>query len=153
MNKKEEIINRNKKKKILGVVNSLPGIVNYHFFNDNEEIEYYEKNIERIIKYDYPIFFNLNDMSVEEFVDNLIIKLTFRNNSPVVLLPYFKGENFWIKLEIKSYKDFLIGLHQNKSLIGNTIIDVSNDLMYDLEAGEDDYEVRVLRLCEVSQKK
>mgnify|MGYP000632912696 CR=1 FL=1 len=50
-------------------------------------------------------------------------------------------------MQVSDYKTFLKNIVTKKILFFNdTIIDISNKIIYDIEIGEDDYEIRIMSL-------
>lgn len=49
-------------------------------------------------------------------------------------------------MQVSDYKTFLKILLQKNIIFNDTIIDISNKIIYDIEIGEDDYEIRIMSL-------
>lgn len=49
-------------------------------------------------------------------------------------------------MQVSDYKTFLKILLQENIIFNDTIIDISNKIIYDIEIGEDDYEIRIMSL-------
>lgn len=99
-----------------------------------------------IFKYKYPIYYHIAVKDILNSIDVFVKILSLNDNLPILIIPYFNESSNWIKMQVSDYKTFLKILLQKNIIFNDTIIDISNKIIYDIEIGEDDYEIRIMSL-------
>lgn len=125
----------------------IPGVYLVCAFSQADASDAQLKLLNRIIKAEYPVsFIRERGGSAEEYVEHLYKKLDLSATDVTWLLPNVKGGVWWIELKIADVCGFIRTFLAEEGSINLTVFDLTNNILFDIENGENEYEYRILRL-------
>lgn len=144
-----EVKQRIERKKLVDRLKTISCVKNFKISIDNPSFDKYKALVRKIYKYEYPVKWHFKFYDEECFIDDFMESLAVKDKSATLIFSYGMA-NCWFEVEVISYKKFLTVLFNGRfnfdgsNSFEKTIIDVSNKLIFDIEYGEDCYELRVL---------
>lgn len=142
----KEIKHRIERKNIIAVLENIPCITHFEFYEEEYGKEQFENMLHEIFKYKYPVYYHIAIEDILNSIDTFVKMLSLNDTLPTLIIPYFNETSIWVKIEVSNYKMFLSILFKKNVIFNDTIIDISNKIIYDVEIGENDYEVRIIHL-------
>ncbi len=137
--KKELLMRREKieKKKILYCANLIDSANNIEIIDIIQE---YDKKLREMYKIDYPIYKQMDseNVDIQKFSENIDF-----NNGDSIILPYFNGTEYWIKIIIQNKMKFFQYMFENGYFTGFSIICSKKHILYHIEMGEQYYEIYI----------
>lgn len=107
-----------------------------------EPTEKYIKKARELCKIDYPI----SQIIEKQSVISKLIKIICFNVEDIIILPYFNGTPYWIKLKIGEKEKFFRYMFTT-SPSGFFLLCPEKHILYDIDMGEEEYEIRVILDC------
>lgn len=142
INKKKEILERIEKRETLNRANL---IITGTDIKIIDPIKEYKQKLREMCAIDYPIYKKVNcrQLNIEKLAKDICF-----NNGDVIVLPYFSNTKYWVKLEIGDKEKFLSYMLEEGYFNSFSIICLGEKIIYDIEFGEQEYEIRVSRVCD-----
>lgn len=137
MNKKNELLNKREKKELLNYANLIITGSNIEIIEPMEE---YIQRLKKMYENNYPIDKKIRCKELN--IENLSKNFQF-NNGHMIILPYFNNTKHWIKLVIGEKEKFLSYMLENGYFNSFSMICLSEKVIYDIEFGEQEYEIRI----------
>ena len=137
INKKSQVILEKEKKELINRANLIASVSNAEIIS---VIEDYKQKLVIMYKNNYPVYkiISFRELSIQK----LAAEIGF-NNGDTIIVPYFNNTKHWIKVVIGDKEDFLKYLYEKGFLNSFTIICPNNGVIYDIEVGEQEYEIRI----------
>lgn len=144
INKKNNLLEKREMAEIINKLKKLSEIQFLQFINPTEE---YVEPLNKIYKYEYPIKCVI-DRNLEKgiAIENIINSLKLPDSRQKVIIPNVMNSKYWVELEIFSYRELLFSFYKNGYFVNSTLIDTKNKFIFDIEAGEENYEIRLLEI-------
>lgn len=137
INKKNEILGRKEKKEVLKSADLIITGTNIEII---EPIKEYSQRLTEIYAINYPIYKKITCREIN--IEKLGKDIHF-NNGDTIILPCFNRTKYWIKIQIGNKEKFLRYMFEKGYFISFSIICLREKIIYDIELGEQEYEIRV----------
>lgn len=137
INRKEEILIKKEKREVLNTANLIVTGKNIEII---EPIKEYCQRLTEMYGNNYPYYKKIScrHLNIEE-----LAKEIYFNNGDMIILPYFNNTKYWIKIMIGNKVKFLKYMFEKGYFNSFSIICLGEKIMYDIEFGEQEYEIRV----------
>ena len=136
-------------KQIKEELQEVEGVFLVNAFKCDEVTEYCEK-LNQILKIGYPISFTKERGDIfTKYVEYGYTEVGGLMKRLRWLIPYFKGSNWWIEIDIECLKCFMDYYFQNAKSVNLTFFELTNNFLMDIENGEDGYEYRIMKCSEM----
>mgnify|MGYP003305942365 FL=1 len=118
-----------------------------HVYKNSNIYEKYLKRLDEIYKIGFPVLF-IKEYGYKnyEYIECLYKYLSLPLGNYKWLIPNFSGSNWWIELKINNICNFIDFYFHDNNKINLTVFDMVNNLLFDIENGEDAYEYRIIYL-------
>lgn len=118
-----------------------------HVYKSSDIYEKYLEKLNEIYKIEFPILFKKEGgYKNYEYIEYLYEYLKLPLDNYKWLIPDFNGSNWWIELKIDNLYNFIHFYCSSNNTINLTVFDMTNNLLFDIENGEDAYEYRIVWL-------
>ena len=128
-------------------INSIIGISILYAYKSADVSERYLKVLNDIYKIEFPISFTKElGNSNFEYIEFLYDYLQLPLDDCKWLIPNFNGSNWWVELRINNLYNFINYYYPSNKSLNLTVFDTTNNILFDIENGEDTYEYRIIPL-------
>lgn len=137
MNKKNKLFSEKEKREVMSCANLIATGSNVEIIDVAEN---HKKKFAKLYKNNYPVYKKIDLGKLN--IHSLSEEISFDNGDTIVL-PYFNNTRYWIKIMIGNKEEFLEYMYENGYFNSFSIICPNNKTIYDIELGEQEYEIRI----------
>lgn len=137
MSKKNKLLFEKEKREVINYANLIATGSNVEIIDIDEN---YEKKLAKLYKNNYPIYKRIDIKKLNIY--RLSAEISFDNGDAIVL-PYFNNTRYWVKMIVGNKEEFLEYMFENGYFNSFSIICPNSKMIYDIELGEQEYEIRI----------
>lgn len=137
INKKNELLTEREKNELLNYAKSIAVGSDMHIIDSIDE---YKQRLKEMCSINYPISEKIEcvKLNISEFSRNIDF-----NDGDTIILPYFNNTKYWIKIVIGNKEEFMNYMFKKGYFNSFSIICPNKKVIYDIELGELEYEIRI----------
>ncbi len=141
-NRKKELLANKEKARITKLANCVKAATDIEIVSP---ILKYEQKIKEIYKISFPINqeCDIGNLELQDLIDLLEL-----DDGEQIVIPYFKSTCYWISFRVMDKLHFIRYLLENNYLSNITIINIGKDTIFDINIGEQKYELRKINICD-----
>lgn len=137
IDKRNKILEKRDKKELLNYAKSVAAGSD---INVIDPIDMYEQKLKEMCSINYPISEKIECKKLNIFELSKYIDF---NNGDTIILPYFNNTKYWIKIVIGNKEEFMNYMFKKGCFNSFSIICLNKKVIYDIELGELEYEIRI----------
>ena len=137
IDKRNKILEKREKKELLNYAKLITTGSDIYII---DPIDMCEQKLKEMCSINYPISKKIECKKINIF--ELSKNIDF-NNGDTIILPYFNNTKYWIKLVIGNKEEFMNYMFKKGYFNSFSIICPNKKVIYDIELGELEYEIRI----------
>lgn len=137
INEKNKLLLKKEKKEVLKYASLITTGSNIEII---DSIDKYDQKLTEMYKINYPIYKKINGSELS--IPQLLMDIDFENGDTIIL-PYFNHTQYWVKVTIGNKGEFLKRIYDKVFFNSFSIICLSTKRIFDIELGEQEYEIRL----------